>query len=88
MDSSQMVHVDVAIPEGLAQFVADRARVLGHASAGDYIRMLIEAEQRRLAESQLEVAVREALEGEAATPLTKSDWDSVRREVRKRAAET
>ncbi|MCZ7648276.1 MAG: hypothetical protein M5U26_23960 [Planctomycetota bacterium] len=51
-----MKKVTVTLSDGLERFVRHRAREGGHASAGEYLRSLVDSESRRIAERKRRLA--------------------------------
>ena len=50
------------------------------------VRELIRQDQQREAEARLEGFLLQAMESGEPAPMTKEDWDDVRKEVKRRAA--
>jgi antitoxin ParD1/3/4 len=75
----------IALPDSLRAFVQEEATRGGYSNADEFVRSVLEAEQRRRAEDRLKALLREGLQSETA-PLTAADWDAIRQEGQSRLA--
>ncbi len=71
MDSMQ-----ISIPENLKQFVDGQVADGHYASVSEYVRQLIQADQERASESELEALLMEGL-ASGETPMTSADWADI-----------
>ncbi len=83
-----METMNVALPEGMKQFVQEQAAVGGYSSASEYIRDLIRADQREKAKQALEFEILKGLQSGDSTAMSHSDWDAIRSEIRRRHSQT
>ena len=58
-----------------------------YSTVSEYFREFIRQDEQHEAEARLEFLLLQALESGAPTPMTKEDWDDVRKEVKRRAAQ-
>lgn len=77
--------MNVALPRSLKEFVQDEVQRSGYSSASEYVRALIRAARRRIAEEELEALIREGIESGPAVPITPEFWEERRQEALKRA---
>lgn len=70
----------VALPGRIRTFVEGRAKAMGFRSSDHYVNALVEAEKTRLAKERLAQLLVEGVESGPATPMTKHDWEEIRRE--------
>ncbi|MBI3468807.1 MAG: type II toxin-antitoxin system ParD family antitoxin [Planctomycetes bacterium] len=76
----------ITLPESLSAWVNEQVEKGDYESPSDYVRRLIRQEQRRRVREQIEQNLLEALDSGPATPMTRKDWEDIRREGRRRAA--
>jgi putative addiction module CopG family antidote len=81
-----MVQFNISLPETLGGYVQAQIDDGRYASVGDYVRTLIEADQRErdlleecLRDSNVEALVIEGIESGDAGPMSKQDWDALKR---------
>jgi len=75
-----MQTMKISLPEPLKQFVDGQVAAGRYSSAGEYVRKLIRADEKRKAEEELEaklVAGLSSAEGE----LTRAEWAAIRNEA-------
>ena len=77
-----MQTVNISLPDELKEFVDEQVSSGCHASASEYIRVLI-LEDEKKAQDQLEAFLVEGIESGEATEMTRQDWENIRREGRK-----
>jgi antitoxin ParD1/3/4 len=82
-----MTTMNISLPEEMKAFIEAEMTQEGYASASEYLRSLIREAQKRRAKQELEAKLREALESGPATPMTREDWDELRRRVWEREAQ-
>jgi Arc/MetJ-type ribon-helix-helix transcriptional regulator len=84
-----MTTIDITLPDALEQFVAQRAAAGGYANVQEYIVDLLEqirsSEEGGALETHLQAGVA-ALDRNEGRPMTPSDWDRLRANVRARHA--
>lgn len=68
-------------------FVEEQMAEGGYRSVSKYLKDLLDAEQRRLAEDELVRLVEEAEASGPPTPMTREDWDRLREKAMQRLAE-
>jgi len=76
----------ISLPEPLKAWVEKQIARHGFGTASEYVRQLLREEQKRQAQEKLEGMLLEGLDSGPMTPMTRKDWDDVRREGRKRLA--
>jgi antitoxin ParD1/3/4 len=76
-----MQTMNISLPDPLKEFVDHQIGEGRYSSVSEYIRELIRNDEKRKAEERLEALLLEGLEGEE-TPLTRQDFDDIRREAR------
>jgi antitoxin ParD1/3/4 len=79
-----MDSMNLTLPPGLEEFVQARVAAGGYSSIGDYVRDLIRADQRHEAKRALENEILKGIMSGDSVPMTKSDWQDIRDEVRAR----
>jgi antitoxin ParD1/3/4 len=85
MNSKQPVEtMNIALPESMKEFVHEQAAAGGYSSVSEYVRELIRSAQRQKGEEQLDRLLLDGINSGPAEPMTKEDWHSIRREVRRR----
>jgi antitoxin ParD1/3/4 len=82
-----METMNVALPQGMKDFVHRRMAEAGYSSASEYVRSLIRADQERTARESLETEILRGLQSGDSTPMTPEDWEEIRREVRRRCGQ-
>lgn len=78
-----MEDVNITLPEPLKQFVDEQIASGRYGSTSEYMRELIRADERRMAEAKLEGLLLDGLRGEPAT-MTSDDWRAIEQDVAKR----
>jgi antitoxin ParD1/3/4 len=71
----------VALPETVKAFVDERVSEGGYNDASEYIRELIQADQRRKAEEHLDALLLEGLNSGAPIEVTPEYWEKKKGEV-------
>jgi antitoxin ParD1/3/4 len=83
-----MATMNISLPDDMKAFVEDEAARKGFGTVSEYVRAIIRDAQERQAErEQLDAILIEGLDSGPATPLTKKDWEHIRREGKKLIAE-
>jgi len=81
-----MTSVNISLPSTQRLFVESKVSRGGYSTVSEYVRELIRQDQQREAEARLEGFLLQAMESGEPAPMTKEDWDDVRKEVKRRAA--
>jgi len=81
-----MTSVNISLPTTQRLFVESKVSRGGYSTVSEYVRELIRQDQQREAEARLEGFLLQAMESGEPAPMTKEDWDDVRKEVKRRAA--
>ena len=81
-----MTTLNVSLPDTLRDFLEERVAQGGYPTASDYLRDLVQEDQRRKAQDRLDALLQEGLDSGPETPMTTQDWDDIRREVQRRTA--
>jgi antitoxin ParD1/3/4 len=76
-----MTTLNVSLPEAMKEFVEEQAAKGGYETASEYVRALIREAQIRAAKADLDAKLLEGLESGPATPMSKADWDELKRRV-------
>jgi antitoxin ParD1/3/4 len=79
-----METVSVTLPESIKQYVEDQVAKGGYSSVSDYMRHLVETDQREQARAALESEVLKGLNSGESTPMTSEDWRAIREETERR----
>ena len=76
-----MATMNISLPDELKAFVEDQATQKGFGTVSEYVRAIIrEAHERHVERDRLDSLLLDGLNSGPATPLTKADWDHIRRE--------
>ncbi len=81
-----MTTMTIKLPAELKAFVEEAVAKEPNADASRFIADLVRAERRRRAEEYLIQLVKEADESGPATPMTRKDWDNLKRRAHERLA--
>jgi antitoxin ParD1/3/4 len=81
-----MATMNVSLPDEMKVFVETQAAKEGFGTVSEYLRSVIRDLQKRQAKQELEAKLREALLSGPAEPMTREDWDEIRREGLERLA--
>jgi antitoxin ParD1/3/4 len=76
-----MTTMNVSLPEAMKEFVEEQVAKGGYETASEYVRALIREAQIRAAKEDLDAKLLEGLESGPATPMSKADWDELKRRV-------
>jgi len=85
LTKTSMTSVNISLPTNQRQFVKQKVSKGGYSTVSEYFRELIRKDEQREAEVRLESLLLQALESGEPTPMTKNDWEDVRKEVMRRA---
>jgi antitoxin ParD1/3/4 len=75
-----MATMNVSLPDEMKAFVEAQATKEGFGTTSEYLRSVIRDVQKRQAKQELEAKLLEGLQG-PAVPMTREDWDSIKREA-------
>ena len=70
--------MNIALPEPLRAYVAERVESGQYGNTSEYVRELIRKDQREQAITRLRALVEQGLASGPATPHTQADWDDLR----------
>jgi antitoxin ParD1/3/4 len=56
----------------------------GYSTVSEYFRELLRQDEQREAEARLDSLLLQAMESGEPTPMTRKDWDDIRKEVKQR----
>jgi antitoxin ParD1/3/4 len=84
---TSMPTINISLNEGLKTYVEKRISKSGYSTASEYFRELVRADQKRDAEARLETLLLEGIESGEASEMTDEDWNDIRKEVKRRAAQ-
>jgi antitoxin ParD1/3/4 len=80
MEDRPVTSLNVSLPEPMKKFIETEVKRSGYSTPSEYVRALVRAEQKRLAEDHLERLLMEGLESGESAPMTRKDWQGIRRE--------
>ncbi len=78
--------VNISLPESLKEWLDEQVEKGGYGTVSEYCRQLLREEQKRQLREEIDAKLLKALNSGPATPMTREDWDDLRREVRAVAA--
>lgn len=76
-----MTTLCVSLPEALRRFVEEQVQSGGYGTASEHILELIQQDQKRNEDERLEALLLEGLDSGPATPMTREDWEELKRRV-------
>ena len=76
-----MTTMNISLPETLKQFVEEQVKSGGFGTASEYVRALIREAQLRAARQELDAKLLDGLDSGPASPMTREDWDELKRRV-------
>jgi antitoxin ParD1/3/4 len=83
-----MATMNISLPDSMKAFIEEQAAKAGFGTVSEYMRAMIrEVQERQSRRERVDRLLLEGLDSGPATPITRSDWDAIRREVHKRHAE-
>jgi antitoxin ParD1/3/4 len=74
---SNTITMNVALPEPMRAYVAERVAAGHYGNTSEYVRELIRRDQRDQERLRLRALVEEGLAGGPATPMSESDWSEL-----------
>jgi len=81
-----METVSITLPDSIKQYVEEQVARGGYGSVSDYLRHLVETDQKEQARATLEAEVLKGLDSGESTPMTSEDWRAIREETERRHA--
>ena len=81
-----MATMNISLPDLMREFVEKEVSEGGYTTTSEYFRELVREAQKRKADARLEALLLEGLESGESAPMTKQDWEEIRKEVRAKAA--
>jgi antitoxin ParD1/3/4 len=81
-----METVSITLPDSIKQYVEEQVARGGYGSVSDYLRHLVETDQKEQVRAALESEVLKGLESGESTPMTSEDWRAIREETEVRHA--
>ncbi len=83
-----MAAINITVPEAMKAFVHEQAAKGGFSNVSEYMRAVIRSlQEREEYRAEIREKLLEAVRSGPPTPLTQSDWDEMRQELRRRHAE-
>jgi antitoxin ParD1/3/4 len=83
-----MATMNISLPDSMKAFIEEQADKAGFSTVSEYVRAIIrEVQVRELHRQVVRGKLLEAIQDGPSTPMTKEDWEGIRREVHKRHAE-
>ncbi len=79
--------MNVSLPETLKEYVRDRVAEGIYSNPSDYIRALIRTDMKRHSQEHLESMLLEGINSGPATEMTRSDWDGILPNAKRRFEE-
>ena len=80
--------MNVALPESMKQFVNERVSQDGYSSTSEYIRSLIQIDQKRQAEERIDALLLEGLASGESIAVTPDYWEEKKRQLTQRLAKS
>ena len=80
--------MNISLPPTLKEWVEQQVYRRGFGTASEYIRQVLREEKERQVRQQVDAALIEGIESGPSTPMTRKDWDDIRREGRRRLAKS
>jgi antitoxin ParD1/3/4 len=78
--------MNISLPQPLKEWVEAQVAAGSYGTTSEYFRQLLRAEQQRQVREQIDDTLHAAMDSGESTPMTRKDWDRIRREGRKRIA--
>ena len=82
-----MTSVNISLPTTQRQYVERKVSKGGYSTVSEYFRELLRQDEQREAEARLDSLLLQAMESGEPTPMTRKDWDDIRKEVKQRVEE-
>jgi antitoxin ParD1/3/4 len=81
-----MQTMNITLPDALSEYVQEQVRNGGYSNPSEYFRELVRGDQKRRAKEALEETLLAALAEGEVVEATPEWWDTLREDVRRRAA--
>lgn len=81
---NSMTSVNISLPTNQRQYVERKVSRGGYSTVSEYFRELLRQDEQREAEARLDSLLLQAMESGEPTPMTRKDWDDIRKEVKQR----
>jgi len=78
--------MNLSLPKSVETWVKEQAVREGYVTASEYVRELLRKERLRMVREKIDAELLAAIESGQSTPMTKTDWEDIRREGRRRIA--
>jgi antitoxin ParD1/3/4 len=72
--------LNVSLPEPMEKFIETEVKRGSYSTPSEYVRALVRAEEKRVAEDHLERLLTEGLGSGESVPMTRKDWQDIRRD--------
>jgi len=83
-----MATMNISLPDSMKAFIEEQADKAGFGTVSEYMRAIIrEVQERELHRQEVRGKLLEAVQSGPSTPMTKEDWEGIRREVHKANSE-
>ena len=79
-----MATLNISLPDVMKNFVEEEVSAGGYNTTSEYFRTLVREAQERKARTRLEALLLESMSDSAAAPMTETDWEVIRRDIRER----
>lgn len=76
----------ISLPQPMKDWVEAEVSAGGYGTTSEFFRQLLRAEQQRQLRQQIDDNLHGALDSGESKPMTKKDWERIRRAGRKRLA--
>ena len=73
--------MNISLPDPLKDFIEQQVSSGRYSSISEYMRELVREDEKRKAQEKLEALLLEGLQSGAASEMTKTDWDEIRRDA-------
>jgi antitoxin ParD1/3/4 len=78
--------LNISLPESMRAWIDQQVKAGGYGTASEFVREVLREAQKARARQELEQKLIAGIESGPPTPMTKADWDRLRRDAEKRAA--
>lgn len=83
-----MATMNITVPDAMKAFVHEQAVKGGFGNVSEFMRAVIrDLQEREDDRNEIREKLLEAVRGGPSTPMTQTDWDGIRNEVRRRHVE-
>ncbi len=74
-----MTSMNISLPESMKKFVEEEVAVGGYGTTSEFFRELLREAKKKRAEERLEQLLLEGVESGKATPMTKKNWEAIKK---------